>query len=110
MFLVGAGPGDPALITLRGCQLLREAEFVFYDYLVNPLVLRYAKPTAKLVCLGRHGHGRLHPQDEINAQMISAAGAGHTVVRLKGGDPAIFGRAAEVGRRRRFQICARVTA
>jgi len=95
VYLVGAGPGDPALITLRGCEVLAEAQVVFYDYLVNPLLLKHVGPETELVCLGRHGHGRILSQTEINAQVIAAAQAGKIVVRLKGGDPAIFGRTAE---------------
>ena len=94
-YLVGAGPGDPGLLTLRGRQLLGEADVVLYDYLVNPRILDAARADAELVCLGRHGSGRIVTQDEINEQMIAAARAGRAVVRLKGGDPAIFGRAAE---------------
>jgi len=95
VYLVGAGPGDPALITLRGCELLAQAQIVFYDYLVNPLILRHVSAETELVCLGRHGQGRLLSQAEINAQVIAAAQAGKTVVRLKGGDPAIFARTGE---------------
>jgi uroporphyrinogen III methyltransferase/synthase len=99
--IVGAGPGDPGLITLRGFAALEQAEVVFYDYLVNPLLLRQAglqqscRSDVELVCLGRHGQGRILPQEEINTRMIAAARAGKCVVRLKGGDPAIFGRTAE---------------
>ncbi len=94
-YLIGAGPGDPGLLTLRGRQRLGEAELVLYDYLVNPRILQYARPDAELQCLGRHGHGRLISQEEIHEQMIAAARAGKIVARLKGGDPAIFGRTAE---------------
>ena len=59
VYLIGAGPGDPGLLTLRGRQRLNEADLVFYDYLVNPRVLRQARGDAELVCLGRHGHGRI---------------------------------------------------
>ncbi len=95
VYLVGAGPGDPGLLTLRGCELLGQAEVVFYDYLANPLLLGHASNTAELVCLGRHGQGRVLAQDEINRQVIAAAQAGKRVVRLKGGDPSIFARAGE---------------
>ncbi|NOY30004.1 MAG: uroporphyrinogen-III C-methyltransferase [Planctomycetes bacterium] len=95
VYLIGAGPGDPALITLRGCEVLAKAQIVFYDYLVNPLILKHVGPETELVCLGRHGRGRLLSQAEINAQVIAAARAGKIVGRLKGGDPAIFGRTAE---------------
>lgn len=94
-YLIGAGPGDPGLLTLRGRQRLGEADLVLYDYLVNPRILQYARPNAELECLGRHGHGRLVTQDEIHERMIAAAKSGKIVARLKGGDPAIFGRTAE---------------
>ncbi|MGI9428020.1 MAG: uroporphyrinogen-III C-methyltransferase [Bythopirellula sp.] len=95
VYLVGAGPGDPGLLTLRGCELLQQADVVFYDYLANPLLLGHTSESAELVCLGRHGRGRVLAQDEINQQVIAAAQAGQTVVRLKGGDPSIFARAGE---------------
>jgi uroporphyrinogen III methyltransferase/synthase len=94
VYLVGAGPGDPGLITLRGVECLRRADVVLYDYLVNPRLLAHA-PQAERVCLGRRGRDRIVPQAEINARMVAEARAGRTVVRLKGGDPAVFGRAAE---------------
>jgi uroporphyrinogen III methyltransferase/synthase len=95
VYLIGAGPGDPGLLTLRGRQRLSEADVVLYDYLVNPRVIDFARENAELVCLGRHGHGRLISQDEIHGLMVTAARRGQIVARLKGGDPAIFGRAAE---------------
>ena len=95
VYLVGAGPGDPGLITIRGGECLRRADLVLYDYLVNPAILGSVPPAAELVCLGHHdGHGSM-PQQEINQRMIQAAVAGKTVVRLKGGDPTVFGRGAE---------------
>jgi uroporphyrinogen III methyltransferase/synthase len=95
VFLVGAGPGDPGLITWRGAECLRRADAVLYDYLVNPRVLEHARPGAERVCLGRHGRDRIMAQAEINARLIALAQAGRTVVRLKGGDPVVFGRLAE---------------
>lgn len=95
VYLVGAGPGDPGLITLRGVECLRRADLVLYDYLVNPQVLEHAAPQAELVCLGSHAQGRIWPQEEVNLRMVAEAGAGKTVVRLKGGDPAVFARSAE---------------
>ncbi|MBI1901155.1 MAG: uroporphyrinogen-III C-methyltransferase [Planctomycetia bacterium] len=94
VFLVGAGPGDPGLVTLRGVECLRRADLVLYDYLVNPRIVRHAERAEK-ICLGRHGQGRIMPQEEVNAAMIAAARAGKAVVRLKGGDPAVFARGAE---------------
>jgi uroporphyrinogen III methyltransferase/synthase len=95
VYLVGGGPGDPGLLTLRGRELLARADVVLYDYLVNPLILAHAAPGADLVCLGRHGRDRILPQDEINALMVGHARAGRSVVRLKGGDPIVFAHAAE---------------
>ena len=95
VYLVGSGPGDPGLITVRGCHCLSRADVVLYDYLVNPQILSYARDDARLVCLGRHGRGRILPQDEINPQSLPLARTGQTVVRLKAGDPASFARAAE---------------
>jgi uroporphyrinogen III methyltransferase/synthase len=95
VYLVGAGPGDPGLITLRGVECLRRADVVLYDYLVNPLIVRRAAPHADTICLGRHGYMRQWTQEEINLELVALARAGKTVVRLKGGDPGIFGRVAE---------------
>lgn len=95
VYLVGAGPGDPGLLTLRGQECLRRADVVLYDYLVNPVLVRHARPDAELICLGRHGRTRQWSQDEIHLEMVRQATAGRTVVRLKGGDPAVFGRVAE---------------
>ncbi len=95
VYLVGAGPGDPGLITLRGVQCLGRAELVLYDYLVNPAILEHVPPSAELLCLGHHAQQRMMPQEEVNARMIDAARRGQAVVRLKGGDPDVFGRGAE---------------
>lgn len=95
VYLVGAGPGDPGLITLRACECLARADLVLYDYLVNPQILEHARPSARLECLGSHGKGRIVPQEEINDRLVREAQAGKIVVRLKGGDPAIFARGAE---------------
>ncbi|MCH2128423.1 MAG: uroporphyrinogen-III C-methyltransferase [Pirellulaceae bacterium] len=95
VYLVGAGPGDPELVTLRAVECLRQADVILYDYLVNPEILVHAAGEAERICLGRHGQGRIWTQTEIHQQMIDAAQAGRTVVRLKGGDPAVFARATE---------------
>jgi len=94
VYFVGAGPGDPELITLRGANLLSQAHVVLYDYLVNPRLLRHA-PHAELICLGRHGRERIWSQAEIESRIVAEARAGRTVVRLKSGDPTIFARLAE---------------
>lgn len=93
--LVGAGPGDARLITLRGVERLRSADVVLYDYLVNPELLEHCRPDAELVCLGKHGRDRILTQAEINSRMTAAGLAGKRVVRLKGGDPAVFARFGE---------------
>lgn len=93
--LVGAGPGDPGLITLRGVECLAAADVVLYDYLANAQLLEHCRPDAVLVCLGKHGRDRILSQDEINARMTAEALAGRYVVRLKGGDPAVFARCSE---------------
>jgi uroporphyrinogen III methyltransferase/synthase len=93
--LVGAGPGAPGLITLRGVECLARADVVLYDYLVNPRILEHARPGAELLCLGRHGQGRILPQAEINERLVRAAREGKSVVRLKAGDPAVFARVGE---------------
>ncbi len=95
VYLVGAGPGDPGLVTLRAVECLGRADLVLYDYLVNPQILEHAPETAELVCLGRHGQGRIVPQEEINRRLVNEARSGRTVVRLKGGDPAVFAQGAE---------------
>jgi len=90
--LVGAGPGDAGLLTLRGAELLRRADVVVYDRLVNPELLRHALQTAELVARGKRQDVS---QEQLNALMISRARTGKCVVRLKGGDPYVFGRGAE---------------
>jgi uroporphyrinogen III methyltransferase/synthase len=100
--LVGAGPGDAGLITWRGVECLRDADAVLYDYLVNPAILRHAPCQAQMICLGRHraapdkiSRDRIWDQAEINEQLVKLAREGKRVVRLKGGDPVVFGRLAE---------------
>ncbi len=95
VYLVGAGPGDPGLLTLKGQRCLAEADVVLYDGLVNPLLLRHAHVRAERTCRVGSGANRHLLQEEINQQLIDAAKAGKTVVRLKGGDPFIFGRGSE---------------
>src|SRR5262245_7359755 len=95
VFLVGDGPGDPGLLTLRGARVLSEADLVLYDYLVNPMILSHARRDAELACLGRHGRGRIMALREVIDRMSRAAQSGKTVVRLKSGDPLVFARARE---------------
>ncbi len=95
VYLVGAGPGDPSLLTIRGLQCLQEADLVVYDDLVNPHLLQYAPPKAELVRFPLADHERPTGQQEINCRMIEVARAGKVVVRLKLGDPSVFGRTAQ---------------
>jgi uroporphyrinogen III methyltransferase/synthase len=94
VYLVGAGPGDPGLITVRGAELLRKADVVVYDYLSNPLLLRHANQ-AKAIYVGKKAAQHSMSQDQINALLVEEAKAGRRVVRLKGGDPFVFGRGGE---------------
>ncbi len=93
--LVGAGPGDPELLTLKAVRALRSADIILYDDLVAPEILDYARREARTMLVGKTGHGPSCRQDEINALMVRLAREGKRVVRLKGGDPLIFGRAGE---------------
>ncbi len=116
VYLVGAGPGDPGLITLRGKYLLERAEVVVYDYLANPKLLSYVPKNAQLIYAGKKGGG-LHAftQEGINKLLVELAKQGKMVVRLKGGDPFIFGRGAEeieelVGEGIEFEVVPGVTS
>ncbi len=96
VYLVGAGPGDPGLITVRGKQLLERAEVVVYDYLASTRLLKHIPKDAELVYAGKKGGVQhTHTQEEINQMLVDYALSGKIVVRLKGGDPFIFGRGGE---------------
>ena len=95
VFLVGAGPGDAGLLTLRGLECLRQADLVLYDGLVNPLLLRHTNGECERTSRAASQGGRRVGQDEVNGRLIEAAQDGLTVCRLKGGDPFIFGRGSE---------------
>lgn len=95
VYLVGAGPGDPELLTLKAARLLARAGVVLHDALVSREVLRMISPTAEVIDVGKRAGRKLLTQDEINALLVSYARTRATVVRLKGGDPSIFGRAGE---------------
>ena len=93
--LVGAGPGDPELLTLRAVRALQSADVILFDDLVSRDVLDFARREAKKMLVGKTGYGPSCKQDDINALMVNLAKQGKRVVRLKGGDPLIFGRAGE---------------
>jgi len=95
VYLVGAGPGDPGLLTLKGKECLEAADVVLYDYLANPILLQYAPATAQRIYVGRRGRGQYQDQVDINRLLIEHAKEGNVVVRLKGGDPFVFGRGGE---------------
>jgi uroporphyrin-III C-methyltransferase len=95
VFLVGAGPGDPELITVKGLRCLEEADVILYDRLVNSELLNYAKKEAQLVYCGKLPHYHTMKQETINHFLIKYAKKGLLVVRLKGGDPFVFGRGGE---------------
>jgi uroporphyrinogen III methyltransferase/synthase len=95
VYLIGAGPGDPGLLTVRGRACLRRADVVVYDYLVNPVLLTEARPGAEIVDAGKRKGARRFSQEAINALLIDRAARGLVVARLKGGDPFVFGRGGE---------------
>jgi uroporphyrinogen III methyltransferase/synthase len=95
VYLVGAGPGDTGLFTLRGAELLSRADTVIYDGLVNLELLRLARADAEIIYGGKHDTARRVSQEDINALLVAKGREGRTVVRLKGGDPCLFGRGGE---------------
>lgn len=95
VYLVGAGPGDPELLTLKALRILGLADAVLHDELVSPAVLALIRPAAHVVNVGKRCDLKRVSQEQINALMVAYASAGQTVVRLKGGDPMIFGRAEQ---------------
>ncbi|WHY88493.1 uroporphyrinogen-III C-methyltransferase [Neobacillus novalis] len=95
VYLVGAGPGDPDLITVKGLRCLEQADVILYDRLVNPELLKHAKKEAQLVYCGKLPHYHTMKQETINSFLVKYAKKGYQVVRLKGGDPFVFGRGGE---------------
>ncbi|MBN1846249.1 MAG: uroporphyrinogen-III C-methyltransferase [Sedimentisphaerales bacterium] len=115
VYLVGAGPGDPGLITVRGRELLGQAQVVIYDYLAAPQLLAHAGREAELIYVGKRAGQHTLAQDQIGQLMVQKAREGKTVVRLKGGDPFVFGRGGEEAQQLaeagiRFEVVPGVTA
>jgi uroporphyrinogen III methyltransferase/synthase len=95
VYLIGAGPGDPGLITVKGLECVKKADVIIYDYLANERLLEHRRPDAELIYVGKQGGRHTLPQDEINSLIVKRAKEGKIVARLKGGDPFIFGRGGE---------------
>lgn len=95
VYLIGAGPGDPGLLTIKGREILSKADVLVYDYLANSSFLNMARPDAEILYVGKKGGDHTLPQDEINKLIIKKAKEGKVVARLKGGDPYMFGRGGE---------------
>jgi len=95
VYLVGAGPGDPELITVKGLKLLQKADVVVYDFLIDKKLLAFARKDAEMICVGKSSSFHTLKQEEINKLLAEKALQHTTVVRLKNGDPFIFGRGAE---------------
>src|SRR5262245_783172 len=95
VYLIGAGPGDPKLLTLRAVEAIQDSHVIVYDYLVNPEILAHSRRNTELIYVGKRGGHKSISQSEINRLLIERAQEGQVVARLKGGDPFIFGRGGE---------------
>ena len=95
VYLVGCGPGDPELLTLKGLRLLKEADFVIHDRLINPRILDFTKQNAEIIDVGKDSNSANIQQEKIHQIIIEKAKMGKKVIRLKGGDPFLFGRGGE---------------
>ncbi|MGZ3635338.1 MAG: uroporphyrinogen-III C-methyltransferase, partial [Syntrophales bacterium] len=95
VYIIGAGPGDPGLFTIKGLRCLKEADVIIYDHLVNEEIIHQAKESTRLIYAGKKGGEHTLPQDEINRLLLEEARQGNVVARVKGGDPFIFGRGGE---------------
>ncbi|MBI5177714.1 MAG: uroporphyrinogen-III C-methyltransferase [Nitrospinae bacterium] len=95
VYLIGAGPGDLGLITVRGMELIKTCDIIVYDYLANPRLLESARPDAEIIYVGKKGGDHTLPQEEINKLLVKRVKEGKTIARLKGGDPYVFGRGGE---------------
>ena len=95
VYIVGAGPGDPELLTLKALKVIKKADVILYDRLINPEILLYAKPECELIYVGKEDGKHILEQDKINFLLYEFAKNNNTVVRLKGGDPFVFGRGGE---------------
>lgn len=95
VYLVGAGPGDPDLITVKGMRAIQASDVILYDRLVNKEILDFAKPNTKFFYCGKDPNKHSLPQEETNRMLVNLAKKGHTITRLKGGDPFVFGRGGE---------------
>ena len=93
--LVGAGPGDPELLTVKAWRALQKADAILYDHLANPALLDLARPSCQRICVGKTPYGEFTPQEEIHRLIGQLAARGGSIIRLKGGDPFIFGRGFE---------------
>ena len=95
VYIVGAGPGDPGLLTVRAVEIIRQADVILYDYLCGDGFMAYKKDGAECIYIGKRGHQHYTPQEKINLLLLEKAKTGAEVLRLKGGDPFVFGRGGE---------------